>query len=69
MLKRFPSTRLVLLSNEGESVRKRQRCGKIAGAREGENKRKKEHKEREGERKREVGERRALKSLCIHGGF
>lgn len=63
MLKRFPSTRLVLLSNEGESVRKRQRYGEIVGAREGENKRKKENKEGEGER------RSALKSLCIHGGF
>ena len=50
MLKRFPSTRLVLLSNEGESVRRRQRCGEIAG--EGENKRKEQHREgeREGER-------------------
>jgi len=39
VLKRFPSTRLVLLSNEGENVRKR--YGEVAGAREGENKRKK----------------------------
>lgn len=66
MLKRFPSTRLVLLSNEGESVRKRQRCGEIAGAREGENKRKKEHKERAREERERPS---ALKSLCIHGGF
>ena len=52
-MKRFPSTRLVLLSNKGESVRKRQRYSEIVGAREGENKRKKEHKDRQRERERD----------------
>ena len=52
MLKRFPSTRLVLLSNKGESVRERQ--GDVAGEWKRENKRKKEHRERERERKRET---------------
>jgi len=49
VLKRFPSTRLVLLSNNGESVRRRQRYGKIVGARERERTRERKNIKRERE--------------------
>lgn len=66
-LKRFPSTRLSFLSNEGESAKIRQ-IQQDELAQEKERTIDKEYKamEREGERDRK---RCVLKSLCIHGGF
>lgn len=55
MLKRFPSTRLVLLSNEGESVRKR---ATWRGRRERE-------RTREGEKERERARGGGEKTECI----